>query len=409
MFAGQSEGLILKRATFFLLGIIGLRQAVWYGYYNLQNRPLDSDVGNVVPHRHAVVRPLTLYHAFNDKRVLCVGCTRGIGRGVALALAEQAASVTVVGRSKAGGAAVVRRMKSHVPTQSFESISYDMSSTRRSIDFVDALKFQDDVGEVVREPYDFVVLTVGAWPSSDDPSNEDGRDRSLALAIHTRYTIIRRLLETGMLRNEQGSRVLSVLASTKADIPPPNLATMKRILSGERLFDNTLWNFVSIMGTEAASHDAMLMGLAKEYPKVSFIGTHPGIVVTNVISPTFPWFIVPFLKLSMMPLARSEESIGWITAQILASTEAGKEITPPKARFFNSMMEGRLGSTLAYDKAFVEWIHKDHLQKEIRRELVRKEKDLEEAREQIKRQEAAKMKKKQNKYFKNRAKVNIRD
>ena len=147
-----------------------------------------------------MVRPLTLYGAYNNKRVLCVGCTRGIGRGVALALAEQAASVTVVGRSVMGGAAVVRQMKAHVPEQSFESIAYDMSCVRRAVDFVDALRYRAQEGaegggagvlsqDALREPYDMVVLTIGAWPNATAPKNSDGRDKSIGLAIDARYTL----------------------------------------------------------------------------------------------------------------------------------------------------------------------------------------------------------------------------
>jgi NAD(P)-dependent dehydrogenase (short-subunit alcohol dehydrogenase family) len=433
--ADDPEWRHLSRAAYFLTAVFLLRSAVWYGYYSLQNTARDAILGDVPAHRHAVVRPLSLYQAYNDKRVLCVGCTRGIGRGVALALAEQAASVTVVGRSAVGGAAVVRRMEARVPEQAFESIAYDMSSVRRAVDFVDALRYRqakegaeeggesraeggEAFEEAVREPYDMIVLTVGAWPDATTPRNVDGRDRSIGLAIDARYAIVERMLATGMLRDRPGSRVLSVLASTKVDVPPPDRPTMRRILQGEMAFDGMPGSFAQIMGTEAAAHDAMLMGLARAHPDVAFIGTHPGIVVTDVIAPTFPWVLVPVLKLCMWPLARSEEAIGWITAQILASDAAGKVLVPSQARFFNSMMEGRLGAAVGYEREFVEWLVEEWLGGEVARAVQEKEREvaaLAEAKKRVaevaraKKRRAKKKKKKPNKHYKTRAKVKIVD
>eukprot|EP00946_MAST-07B_sp_MAST-7B-sp1_P000012 g12.t1 len=414
----------ISRAALFLVGVFLLREVVWHGYYRTLNTEKDPSVGDVPAHQHAVVRPLALLHAYNDKRVLCIGCTRGIGRGAALAVAEQGASVTVVGRSDIGGAAVVRKMTAHVPEQSFESIAYDMSSVRRSLEFVDALRYRTADGaqrvkeggeeaetEVTREPYDMVILSVGTWPDSTTPRNDDGRDKSIGLAIDSRYTIIKRMLDTGMLWDRPGSRVLSVLASTKAYLPAPDLNIMQQVLRGEIAFDGMPGTFARIMGTEAAAHDAMLMGLAKAYPEVAFIGTHPGIVVTDVIAPTFHWSMVPLLKACMWPLARSEEAIGWITAQILASEEAGKALVPSKARFFNSLMEGRLGAAAGYDSSFVTWLVENWLDKEVARAAEERENEIaafalaqKEGERQRKRR-----RKKGNKYYKTRAKVNIVD
>ena len=90
----------ISRAALFLVAVFLLREVVWHGYYRTLNTERDPSVGDVPAHQHAVVRPLVLLHAYNDKPVLCIGCTRGIGRGAALAVAEQGASVTVVGRRR---------------------------------------------------------------------------------------------------------------------------------------------------------------------------------------------------------------------------------------------------------------------------------------------------------------------
>ena len=113
------------------------------------------------------------------------------------------------------------------------------------------------------------------------------------------------------------------------------------------------------------------------------------------------------LKLCMWPLSRSEEAIGWITAQILASEVAGRVLVPSQARFFNSMMEGRLGAAVGYDSAFVQWLVGEWLGGEVDRAVQEKAAEVEA--EQTRGKKKKKKKRKPNKHYKTKARVKIVD
>ena len=57
--------------------------------------PLDKTIGQL-----PVLNTTQLQEVFNEKRVLVVGGSRGVGRGVSLALAEAGAHVSIVGRNE---------------------------------------------------------------------------------------------------------------------------------------------------------------------------------------------------------------------------------------------------------------------------------------------------------------------
>ena len=60
----------LSRAALFLVAMFLLREILWHGYYRTLNTERDPSVGDVVTPQQAVVSPLALLHAYNDKRVL---------------------------------------------------------------------------------------------------------------------------------------------------------------------------------------------------------------------------------------------------------------------------------------------------------------------------------------------------
>jgi NADPH:quinone reductase-like Zn-dependent oxidoreductase len=68
-------------------------------------------------------------------RCVVVGGTNGIGRGIALRLAQAGGSVTVVGRSKESGESVVAEMRTRHPAGEHAFVQMDASLLRNAAEF----------------------------------------------------------------------------------------------------------------------------------------------------------------------------------------------------------------------------------------------------------------------------------
>ena len=137
------------------------------------------------PHAHSTTLWAWRHHSpaggsadgglLRGRRALVVGGTRGIGRGIALALAANAASVTIVGRGP--GDAVVRAMAARAEATAatsnppaFRSHAFDLSTVGGCSALVANLaRTEGDDGG-----YDYVFFTVGVWPNFSDPFTTDG-------------------------------------------------------------------------------------------------------------------------------------------------------------------------------------------------------------------------------------------
>lgn len=148
---------------------------IFRGVFRLASCPLDQVVGVAPPFTGASTDGGLL---LRGSRALVVGGTRGIGRGIALALATNGASVTIVGRSP--GDAVVRAMAARAeavsaaatsdPPQAFRSHAFDLSTVGGCTALVaNIARTEGDDGG-----YDYVFFTVGVWPNFSDPFTADG-------------------------------------------------------------------------------------------------------------------------------------------------------------------------------------------------------------------------------------------
>jgi hypothetical protein len=97
----------------------------------LNSYALDDKVGNVDPMEWYEPKDGWFKEQYRGKDCLVVGGTRGIGRGVALVLAQLGCNVALVGRGAANGAAVVRGMREVAAAdldQKFTAYSADLST-----------------------------------------------------------------------------------------------------------------------------------------------------------------------------------------------------------------------------------------------------------------------------------------
>ena len=68
-------------------------------------------------------------------RCVVVGGTNGIGRGIALRLAQAGGSVTVIGRSRESGEAVVAEMTAYHPSGEHAFVQMDASLLKNAAEF----------------------------------------------------------------------------------------------------------------------------------------------------------------------------------------------------------------------------------------------------------------------------------
>jgi len=304
---------------------------------------LDEEVGNIEP-----VDANKLMARFHGKTALVVGGTRGIGRGIAVALAKAGASVEVVGRSAETAtkvASFLRKVAPRPAKQVFGAHAADLSTVAGCMNFTKELKEDSFI-------FDYVIFTVGSWPDRVDPLTIDGVDKVIALDLIARFVVLKEVVP--MLAED--ARVLSVLASTNR-MPFPAEDTIKDLVTGNR---PSYWT-LQMMFAVGLSGDAFLEQAGIHYPAVKFIGTFPGLVPTNLLltSNTFPVLFstwakatVQWLSKTPLPIFASEEECGETHLHIMSSPNA--DIRP--TTYFNYLLEGRKANELSYDPDFGKWL-----------------------------------------------------
>lgn len=301
--------------------------------------PRDTLVGDV-----SLPNMSELTERLHGKSVLCVGATRGIGRGVALALARAGASVSIAGRSVAGGAEVVSSMKARAllrGEQHFRSYSVDLFTVKGALNFTRQLQSEG-------ASFDYLVFSVGAWPNWKEPYTVDGVDKVIALDLIARYLIFRELAPS----LHAGARVLSILGSAYRPSTLPT-SRFKAILEGK--FHSQAYNYklgFDTLQVVTHTHDAYLVAAAERYQPIRFIGTFPGKVDTEILtaSGTFPKWLGHHM-LRSGPGRLTEEECGENHAAILVSENVGRR---PATFFYQK--EARYTTPLAYDQDFHNWV-----------------------------------------------------
>lgn len=147
------------------------------------------------------------------------------------------------------------------------------------------------------------------------------------------------------------ARILSVLGSTSRVPASPSIEVMKRLISGEQ----ETYYTTQMLGTAGVTMDAWLQAAALHHPGVTFIGTFPGVVSTDLVrtSKTFPSCLRPILAWCQKLVALSPVQCGRLHLQILASPNVGVG----RVSYFNALrLEGRLTNPLAYDAEFRDFV-----------------------------------------------------
>lgn len=313
--------------------------------------PLDPQVGNVEQ-----VAEAELTKRLHGKSALVVGGTDGIGRGTAIAMARAGVSVVVVGHSSTKAQSVLANMSavaSFPDEQVFKAYSVDLFTVKGCLSLTDQLK-----GNKTR--FDYVILTVGMWPDWKDPRTSDGVDKVIALDVLARFLVTREVLP--LLK--PGARVMSALASTWKRILWRDLSSIdsdkiKDIATGKQ----QRYSLPEALGTASTLGDTWMQIMATRHPEVSFVGTFPGIVATDLLDHgTFPKWLIPFVNRALMGSGMETEDCGKLHAIIISSSNAVRRpvtyfsVNQNGKSIKNVKLEGRFTSILAYDPGFREWV-----------------------------------------------------
>jgi hypothetical protein len=309
------------------------------GIKEMQSAPRDERVGQVA----AAAHPAELAPRLAGRRLLVVGGTRGVGRGLALAAARAGASVTVAGRTAASAREAVAMLETQRTdrAQAFASAACDLGARASAARCLDEL-----ARRAAREgKFDFVACTAAVFPDWHDPLQADGLEKGHFVAVVGRYMLYRRL---GELLAPQG-RVLNVAAAGMA------YASFDRALaSGAKppaSLPGTILNW-------ATANDLMLIGLAREdehgaFARATRATTHPGLLVTELHRGQ-GWLVDTFEALLVAIAGISEQEAGERQASVLASPA----LRPAALTYVSDDLQARLPSPalLALADEHLDWL-----------------------------------------------------
>ena len=197
---------------------------------------------------------------------MVTGATSGIGNATARRLAQQGATVVVVGRSMEKSAATVRQIERQTGNSSVEFMLADLSSQHDIRQLAEGFKRR-------YRRLDVLVNNAGAMMFSRQES-VDGIEMTLALNHLSYFLLTNLLLET--LKSGAPSRIINVSSSAhhRAEIDFEDLENLKRYGGFQTYARSKLENLL------------FTYELAKrlEGTGVSVNALHPGLVATNLMA-----------------------------------------------------------------------------------------------------------------------------
>jgi NAD(P)-dependent dehydrogenase (short-subunit alcohol dehydrogenase family) len=208
------------------------------------------------------------------RRAVVVGGTSGIGKGVALRLAEAGCSVVVAGRSEERGREVVAALTAAAEASAPSAApAAPVEPPAFTFEPLDCFSLGDVAAFAARraaEPLDLLVLTQGMATMQGFTPTADGLDQKLSLHYFSRIVLARALAPT-LSRSDDG-RVLSVLS-----------AGMHGAYTGYADdFDLSGGAYSVKNAADAAGfyNDIAMDRLADEFGRVTFAHASPGFVAT---------------------------------------------------------------------------------------------------------------------------------
>lgn len=242
------------------------------------------------------------------KYAVCVGATSGIGKGIAIKLAQMQANVTVVGRNATLGEELLAELFKANPSGDHGFIVADASSMKSIVKGCD-----DYLSKNRSKPLHFLVQSQGMASLNGRTETSEGIDQKLALHHYGRVLFHRqlgdKLKETALQSENNDVRSLSILSGgvhspyTNLDdldlkknftlTNAANAAGFYNDLAADQLSrDSDYLKAIPPSSADDGTHVAPKRG-------ISFIHAAPGVVATSW-GKDFPWYAlypVRFLQL----------------------------------------------------------------------------------------------------------------
>jgi len=297
-------------------------------------------------------KPLDIHRKcrkFIDKRYLVVGGTKGIGRAIAISLAEVGAAVDIVGRTN--GSEVLQVLSARSPATPNKKISMfrfhkaDVSTTHGCAEFIERL-------EPVIPAFDGLVLTVGVWPDSSNSRTSEGYDRVVFTDVIARALVFQHLLDARLLSNR--AVVVNVLGSGLL-VPYFLSRDLKRFKQPFSKMPEDYESSLSNILVCTSAADAWLKEAAKRNSRMTFIGTMPGFVWTEVMVPTLGKCLSNFLMFcgELFRIVWIPESVA---SNHLSIIEYAMDVKRLNLSYWDHYLVARVANKIAGNNSYSEWL-----------------------------------------------------
>ena len=205
----------------------------------------------------------------SGKHAVVIGATAGLGRAVALRLAQANVGVVAVGRNAQAGAEVVQELRAasarfaKPAEHSFRATDASLLANVRAL----------AAGIAAENPgraLDMLVLSQGIATMQGRTETSEGLDVKMALHYYSRVAAAQALMP--LLERSASPRVLSIL-SGGVHSPYAGWSSDTEL--------KTSYSLANAANAAGFYNDVAWTVLAKEHPKVAFVHSAPGFVATS--------------------------------------------------------------------------------------------------------------------------------
>mmetsp|Transcript_50346 Transcript_50346/g.162959 ORF Transcript_50346/g.162959 Transcript_50346/m.162959 type:complete len:341 (+) Transcript_50346:119-1141(+) len=190
---------------------------------------------------------------------LCVGCTSGLGAGLAKVICEHGGDVVVVGRRRP------EALLAACPTR-LEWVQADFSSMQTA---------QAAGRKLGTRKFNNVIFTLDFISGDTKMLSKEGIEMNTAVYFLSRFVMIDELLSAGLGASpSRKPRVFSMAFPGVPDVPQFE----------DLNWDSTPWASWKAHKNAVVAQDAVVLGLSKRHPDVNFFGLNPGIIKTDILA-----------------------------------------------------------------------------------------------------------------------------